>query len=124
MKILFYSSFLFIFNIILCLLYKKYAYGYYFILLFYTSIIYHYYSNVYTYYIDQLSVLLIILYGTKCFVDNLTKCFVDNLYNSLIMLCFILTVFIYIYNSFNNCDIYHVYIHIITTIGHSLIIMS
>lgn len=90
------------------------------ILLFYTSIIYHYYSNVYTYYIDQLSVLLIILYGTKIFIDR----YKNNLIYKFIILCFILTVCIYLYNSFNNYDIYHIYIHIITTIGHSLIIMS
>lgn len=123
MKNTFYSSFLFIFNIIFCLLYQKYAYCYYFFLLFYTSIIYHYYSNIYTYFIDQLSVLLIILYGTKSFIDKYKNNFI--IYNSLIILCFILTICIYIYNSFNNnCDIYHIYIHIITTIGHSLIIMS
>jgi len=76
MKNTFYSSFLFIFNIIFCLLYQKYAYCYYFFLLFYTSIIYHYYSNIYTYFIDQLSVLLIILYGTKSFIDKYKNNFI------------------------------------------------
>ena len=49
---------------------KHYAYSYYFLLLICTSLLFHYDRNIYTYYLDQLAVLLIVLYGGSQFIKK------------------------------------------------------
>jgi hypothetical protein len=117
----FYSSFLFLIISILSYLCKHYAYSYYFLLLLYTSILFRYDKNIYTYYLDQLSILLIILYGGSQYI----KKYKSNFYNRIIFLSFISTLLIYLYNSLHeNNEFWHSMIHSITFIAHSMIILQ
>jgi hypothetical protein len=117
----FYSSFVFITNILISIIYKNYAYSYYFLLLICTSLAFHYDRNIYTYYLDQLSVLLIVLYGGGQFF----KKYVLNWYNIVIIICFITTILIYYLNTIHkNIEFWHVLIHIITCIGHNFIVIQ
>ena len=121
MYLSFYSSFVFVINILISFMYKNYAYSYYFLLLVCTSLLFHYDRNIYTYYLDQLSVLLIVIYGVGQFI----KKYVFNWYNIIILLTFISTIIIYYLNSIHqNIDFWHVFIHIISCIGHNLIVLQ
>lgn len=127
----FYSSFIFLLNSILCSLYKETYYAFTFQLLFLTSILYHSNSTSITYYIDQIGVLQVVLYGMYQMYKKIDYTFYQGLIVSCILLCFMATIILYFYGyTFNyfcydpiHSDYYHSWIHYITFVGHSLILI-
>jgi len=124
MNLCFYSSFIFLLNSILCSLYQEYYYSFTFKMLFITSILFH--SSQPVFYIDQLAVLQVALYGFYKIYKNLKFNFVLL----GIALCFIATIILYFYGYIFKCfcydtiysDYYHSWIHYITFVGHALIL--
>lgn len=121
----FYSSFIFLLNSILCSLYQEYYYSFTFKMLFITSILFH--STQSFFYIDQLAVLQVALYGFYKIYKNLKFNFVLL----GIALCFIATIVLFYYGYLFKCfcydpiysDYYHSLLHYITFVGNSLILI-
>jgi len=124
----FYSSLIFINNIILAYKYKYYIYSILFTFLVITSLIYHSYSNIYTNILDKISIILVVLYGAYQFYN---KCKLNNnklLYKILVIITFLSTIYFYFYGYTCNkyCfditkgNLYHSLLHIISSIGHNL----
>ena len=127
--LLFYSSFIFITNIIAAIYFQYYLYACFFTMLTITSICYHTYSNIYTNIIDKVSILSIVVYGS-----NLLYSKRNNNQNILILIIgmFFLSIFLFYYGYITNqfCynpnpwigKKYHCLLHIISCVGHHMII--
>jgi hypothetical protein len=63
----FYSSFVFLANVIICFLYDYNFYALLFFILFITSLIVHSYTNSFTLLIDKFSIMGVVLYGGYLF---------------------------------------------------------
>ncbi len=132
----FYSSFIFISNIVYAYLEGYYLYSFFFFLLLLTSLLVH--SNIHrniTVILDKIPIVCIVLYGgyiffEKCMpgFDSWKKCLVAL----AVVVTFLLTVFLYVYGYWTKqycycedeiwCYYYHSLMHIISSIGHNLII--
>jgi hypothetical protein len=137
-NILFYSSLVFITNIITSFYKEYYTYGLLFILLTITSLIFHSCSTLFTNIIDKVSILCIVLYGTYMLYTKITvEKTVENNILAIsvvipIVISFILCIFLFTYGYYTNqycfhskkCigDKYHALLHLISSIGHHLII--
>ena len=135
-----YSSLIFVTNVFLALYYNHYLYSVLFLCLTITSIIHHTYNTVYTGIIDKIPVYAIILYGgfifyNKYIITNIkdnTNSSITNIKAALIVITFLLVVFLYTYGyltdnysfhpSHSVSQMYHSLLHIISSIGHHLII--
>jgi hypothetical protein len=133
----FYSSFIFLTNVIVAYWYEYYFYGRLFFLLIITSILFHsIHNNIYSNINDKIAILCIVLYGGNLFFHK----FLTNetsvkywVFSFFIVSAFLLTLYLFIYgyitNSFcfyedrNKANLYHSLLHIISSIGHNLIIM-
>jgi len=130
-KLLVLSSFVFITNIITAILYKDYIYSFIFIGLTLTSILYHSNRNIYTNILDKIAILSVVSYGTYNFYNKYNS---DNsIYLSIVVVLFLIICFFYFYGyltkqyCFNN-DLYianrfHCLLHLISSIGHHIIII-
>jgi hypothetical protein len=129
-NILFYSSFIFITNIITAFFKEYYLYSFLFCILTITSLFYHSNSNIYTNIIDKFAILSIVLYGSYVLYDKTLT--TNNLQLFIIMTTFLLCILLFCYGYCNNCycfnpdtcigDKYHCLLHIISSIGHHFII--
>jgi hypothetical protein len=130
----FYSSIIFISNILIAYCYKYYVYSLLFLLLLITSLIFHSNNNIYTLLIDKISIILVVLYGGYLFIDKINKSDeVKYFYLLIIIFTFIITIYLYYfgycYNKYCFCEDkemankYHSLIHIISSVGHNLIII-
>ena len=129
----FYSSFIFLTNSLFALLKQQYTYSLAFYTLTITSIVFHgiYYSFE-TMIIDKIAVLTIVILGSNYFFSNYNKLSIG--YLLCIISTFVLVVFLYFYGYLTNqfCydknkiigDLYHSMIHIISSLGHHMIIYS
>jgi len=139
MNLCVYSSFIYLSNSIVALLYNYYIYSFLFLLLFCTSILFHLHNNIYTLLLDKVSIIAIVFYGGYIFYNNhKTILFTTNLTNKiipvLIISTFIVTIFLYYYGYMYNKYCYyedkdianqwHSIIHIVSSIGHHLNIIS
>lgn len=130
----FYSSFLFLINTAICWYYGDFIYASLFFALFVTSIIVHSYNNIYTILIDKLSIIGVVLYGGYIFWE---KCRepgdIEKLVHGvLIVYTFIVTIFLYyfgyLYKKYCFCEnrevanIWHSFLHLVSCIGHGMII--
>jgi hypothetical protein len=133
----FYSSFIFLTNVIVAYWYEYYFYGRLFFLLIITSILFHsIHNNIYSNINDKIAILAIVMYGGYLFFHK----FLTNetsvkywVFSFFIVSAFLLTLYLFIYgyitNSFcfyedrNTANLYHSLLHIISSIGHNLIIM-
>jgi len=128
-NLLFFSSFIFITNVLSTFYKKYYIYCIFFISLTITSLIFHYSSNIYTNILDKFSILAIVLYGSyilynKTSADNYKQVFV-------VVMTFLLCIFLFIYGYSTNSycyhpdkyigDNYHCLLHCISSFGHHLI---
>ena len=129
----FYSSFIFLTNVILNLTYGYYLYAFLFIILTITSLIYHSNTTNLTYIIDKLGIIFVVLYGGYFFYNkclNIQKP-IDYFYAVIIVVTFLSTIFLYYYGfqckhyCFSVDDkisqFYHVIIHLLSSVGHHLI---
>ena len=134
----FYSSFIFIINIIIAYYFEYYIYSFLFFLLLTTSLIVHSNSNIYTYMLDQISIFLIVFYASYLYFTKLyiikPKNTMDYILYFLIPFTFLLTIFLYYYGYMtdqycyykedkNIADKYHSLLHFIASFGHSLVII-
>ena len=112
--------------------YKKYyMYSFLFFILTISSLIYHSTYTIYTKIFDQFSVLLIIIYVAYILYNKTNN---DNYFkSSIVIISFLLCVFLYIYGYFTKyycfcdeksiADKYHFILHILSSIGHHIIIL-
>ena len=136
-RILVYSSLIFITNALTALYKGYYLYSFLFVCLTVTSVLFHStYKKIY-YYIDKISILCIVCYGTymlyqKSEIKSEIKS-VNTLKILFIITTFLATIFLYYYGYCTNNYCYHVnkdisnkyhgLIHCISSIGHHCIIL-
>jgi len=126
------SAYIFLTNFIFAYLMKYDIYAILFLCLFVTSILMRIEENVFTYYLDQVFLYLVIGYGAYTFFN---KFLVIPFYLSLLIICtFLATAFLFFwgFKTKSYCfdkdektgEVYHALLHIISSIGHHLIIIS
>jgi hypothetical protein len=131
----FYSSFIFLTNILLALYYEYNVYAIVFLLLFITSIIVHSNYSIYTNIIDKISIFLVVCYGAYVFYGKSRKQINEFQYaiSIIIVFTFLAVAYMYIYGYFTNqfCfdkdinigNTYHSLLHIVSSLGHDLIMI-
>jgi hypothetical protein len=130
----FYSSTIFLVNSIMAFYFDYYLYSFFFFILVITSLVVHSNNNIYTNIIDKFSILFIVFYGGWLFYK---KCLlpIDMRRVGLmitIVSTFLITIYLYLFGYINRqycfcSDInlanqYHSLLHMISSIGHNLII--
>lgn len=125
------SSLFFLTNALVAFLKKYYLYALFFLVLTMTSLIFHNYDTVYTNFVDKIAILSVVIYGgyllfQKMCAKHAFTCF-------LIILTFLLAIYLYIYGYMNkmycfsedSCEgsAYHSILHLISSLGHHLIII-
>ena len=131
----FYSSFVFLMNSGLAFIHRYYFYSMLFLILFATSLIVHSNTNNYTLFIDKISIFAIVFYGGVMFAAKSIQCNTRfcSLYRIIIIITtFLLTIYLYYYGFLQKkycynpdeiiANLYHSLLHLISFIGHSLII--
>jgi hypothetical protein len=129
----FYSSFIFLTNVILNIYFCNYLYAILFINLTIASLFRHSKTTVLTYLFDRASIILVVLYGGYIFykkIINIKKS-IEYFYAFIILITFLSTIFLYHYGyHYNNfcfsieedvSQFYHVMMHFLSSIGHHLI---
>ena len=127
-----YSSFLFLTNFIIGIYYNYYLYSLLFLFLFITSIVYRMFRCDLTYTIDKCAAFSVIIYGGYIFYLNLMN--ISLLRLSVILFSFLYTFFLFYYGYYKNeycynkdptiSQEYHSLLHLISSIGHHLIMTS
>jgi len=132
----FYSSFVFISNIVYTYIEGYYLYSVFFFFLLLTSLLVH--SNIHrniTLILDKIPIVCIVLYGGYIFFEKCLPGF-DSWKKiaiaSTIVATFLITIFLYVYGYWTKqycycedetwCYYYHSLMHIISSIGHNLIV--
>jgi hypothetical protein len=130
------SPFIFIINILLGFYCNYILYGLLFLCLCLTSIIHHTNNTEFTYIIDKISIIYIILYGIMLFnqkIKIINYNFISIIMCILIILTFLSVFYLYYYGYImknycfhtdtNIAYKYHSWIHYITSLSHSLIML-
>jgi hypothetical protein len=73
LSLCFYSSFIFLINVLIASYYKYYIYALLFFILWITSLIVHSNCNIYTNLLDKLAISLVVLYGGYIFYTKLIE---------------------------------------------------
>ena len=129
-----YSSLIFITNVFLALYYNHYFYALLFLCLTITSVIHHTYNTFYTNIIDKIFVYSIIFYGGYIFYNKYKDINdINDIKSISIITTFLLVVFLYAYGYLTDnysfhpsqdvSQMYHSWLHIISSIGHHFIIL-
>jgi hypothetical protein len=133
-SICFFSSFIFIFNIIYAYLKNEIIYSLLFLFLLITSLLFHYFKNNFLLKIDKVSIITIVLFGFYKFLQKITIItrYSEYLLVVIIILCFIIVNYLYVYgylvnqycfcNNIYACEICHSILHMFVSIGHNCII--
>ena len=134
------SSFIFLTNVLAGLYFKKYLYAFLFLLLTLTSIIHHSSSTKLTNLIDKCVLYSVIFYGAYKFYEHYattttatsTKDLTIIIKYILIVTTFLSVVYLYSYGyltsnyvfhtEYKTSQLYHCLMHIISSIGHHIII--
>jgi len=127
---MFFSSFLFLTNILIAYKYNYYIYSTLFFILFITSVIVHSHDIIITNFIDKVSVVYVTLYGGYMFISKK-----PSLIKSMFIIStFITVLYIYIYGYYRNkyCfhedkntrKLFHPFMHLISSLGHHLIMLA
>lgn len=119
-----YSSFLFLTNVCTTAYFGHFIYSLGFYILFLTSILVHSNYNLFTSLLDKIPIIFIVIYGGYLFLQSKK----DLLLSSLIILTFLSTIYLYFYHiptTENEPLQYklHSLLHVISSIGHHLIIL-
>ena len=130
----FLSSFIFLSNVLHNYWLGNITYSILFGILCATSIAVHYHDNFYTNIIDKFSVTSIVIYGGYTYYNKTLE--YGNLKQVAFYvtpLLFLLTIYLYIYGFFTDqycfdadqyaATQYHVLMHIISSVGHHVIVM-
>ena len=128
-SILFYSSFMFITNVLAALIQEYYIYSLLFANLTITSVMFHTNNTIYTNILDKISILAVVFYGGGVLYNKINA---HNIgYVSIIVLSFLLCNILYFYGYYNKkyCydpnkkigDQFHCWLHIISSFGHHFI---
>lgn len=131
-KITFLSSFIFLTNSLIGFHLNYIVYSTLFFMLFVTSIIVRLNESLLTIALDKLFIYAVILYGGYMFYMKYPS--IHTLISLLIVLTFLTTVFLYEYGYINKqycfdndstlAQTYHTLLHIISSFGHTLIMIS
>ena len=127
-----YTSFLFLINTILAFFYNQILYSILFFFLFITSVLYRTLNRTeIVFMIDKFAILLVTIYGGYVFFYKFNK--VSSYSSSFIISTFLLTVFLFYYGYLTDtfcydpeptyASRYHCLLHLISCIGHNLIIV-
>jgi hypothetical protein len=145
----FYSSFIFLTNVIVAYVYKNLIYSFLFLSLFISSFFYHSkeFSDTHTktmkylYYVDQLIIFLIFLYGSYVLYHKMSFISFSSsqifshhtLWVLVIFTTFFATVFLYYYGYMTRsfcwnrnaqiANLWHSLLHCIGALGHHLIVL-
>lgn len=131
-NILFFSSFLFISNIILSYIFNNTIYLILFLGLFITSIIVHFTQNFFFEIFDKCFISLIIVYGFVVFIKkvNYVNTFNKFLYALTIIFCFYSCIYTYLKYSQKKMKLlnhdgyyFHILVHLFGSLGHNLILL-
>jgi len=134
-SICFYSSFIFIANILVSYFYKYYLYSFFFLLLFITSITVHSYNTIETNIVDKISISLIFFWGGYIYFQKccFTLNFKQYIMAVIIFFTFFTTIYLYIYGWFTDqycfnkekeiANSYHSLMHFISSFGHIMIVL-
>ena len=128
-----YSSFIFLTNVFLAVYYEYYLYAFLFLLLTITSVFHHTKESIYTNLIDKIAVYCVIFYGGFIFYNKYKEDQMNIIKPCLIILTFLSVVFLYVYGyltddysfhlDINISQKYHSLLHLISSIGHHIIIV-
>ena len=131
-KITLLSSFIFLTNSFIAAHFNYVLYSVLFFILFLTSILFRLNKNMFTYALDKLFVYAIILYGGYMFYMKYPS--IHTLISLLIVSTFLSVIFMYEYGyvtkqyCFDNDSVlsetYHALLHVVSSIGHTLIMIS
>ena len=132
----FYSSFLLLIPTILAFYKKYYVYGILLLILLITSLSIHSYKNRYTFLLDQIAIIFIVIYGAYLYY---MKCISKSsntrniILQGLILLTFFITVYLYYYGYYTKqycfdenktvANLYHSLLHFISSYGFNIIII-
>ncbi len=131
----YYSSFIFIVNVVVFFYKNYYMYALFFLILFLTSISFHSNKNNITYLLDKISILMVVLYGGYTFFGKYShiETVEQSIYASLVITSFIITIYLYYYGfqcgkycfseNKNIANLWHSMIHVVSCIGHILIVL-
>ena len=133
-----YSSYLFLTNVLAALYFNQYLYAFLFLILTITSIIHHSSKTKLTNILDKISLYCVILYGGYIFYTNYkSKSTLDLNIKTIINYIFIIVTFlavVYLYTfgyitndyvfhpEYKIAQMYHILMHILSSIGHHIII--
>ena len=133
------SSFIFLTNVLAGLYFKQYLYAFLFLLLTLTSIIHHSSKTKLTNLLDKIALYCIIFYGGYKFYEHYTNTTKTSQFDIktitkyiLIVTTFLSVVYLYSYGYLTNnyvfhseyktSQLYHCLMHIISSLGHHIII--
>jgi hypothetical protein len=131
-----YSSFVFLTNVIAGLYFKQYLYAFLFLFLTYTSIAHHSSKTQLTNILDKIALYSIIFYGGYKFYKSIISTNINSLKIIIkylfIIITFLLVVYLYLYGylttnyvfhpEYTMSQLYHVLMHLISSLGHHIII--
>jgi hypothetical protein len=100
----YYSSFVFIINIFIGLVYSYFLYAGLFVLLMITSLLQHSHYTLITTLADKIAIYSVVVYGGNLFYYKLTTSTDNSLIMTLlIVLTFLSTILLYYYGKMNKC---------------------
>jgi hypothetical protein len=126
----FWSSFLFLTNVIHFLIVGYYQYAELFMILFITSLVCRLYDNIYTLALDKLAIIAVVSYGGTLFWKKVFS--TEKVYAlPFIFITFIGTIYLYYYGYLHNTFCFdkdpdvnessRTFLHFISSMGHHLI---
>ena len=135
----FYSSFVFIINVLIAYYYGYYLYAGLFFALVITSLFQHSYYTFATTIIDKIAIYCIVFYGGYLFYKKLIQLKIDELtvkqyiLSVFIISTFFLTIFMYYYGYLHSClcfsdddrqaNLFHSFMHCVSCFGHCCIVV-
>ena len=135
-SICYYSCAVFLSNILISFYYNYYIYSCLFTLLIFTSLLHHSNPTLITNIIDKIPIVSIITYGGNIFYNKLLIIESNDIkriiFSIIIIMTFLVIIFWYIYGYYKNkyCFyenqlgfLYHMLVHIISSLGHILIVI-
>jgi hypothetical protein len=127
---LFFSSFIFVTNLVSAWYYGYDVYSFLFGTLTLTSILFHSYSNIYTNLIDKVAILAVVSYGIYMIYHK--QFIYRKIPLAMIVTTFLLCILFFYYGYWNDCfcyhpekeisNQYHCVLHMISSLGHHAII--
>jgi len=126
------SSFIFLTNSFIAFYFNYTVYSILFIILFLTSLVFHSNKNDLTFWTDRVIVITVILYGGYIFYIKYPS--IHTVKSLLIIATFLTTLLLYHYGYVTNqycfdtdsamANLYHALLHVVSSIGHTLIIIA